>query len=180
MGWRGTLAALLLLAISAGAYFWLDAPVTIPQEQLDRSADPEVTPLIALRPAEVQAVVLTLEGEARAATRGRGGTWIGSDRPELLDDLLVELGRLGALAEIDAEPSELDDFGFDPPLGVIQIRARAEILTIEVGTRNPSTTGVYLRFPSDNRVVLAGALVGWQFENAFRALTPEPAAAPKQ
>jgi hypothetical protein len=178
MGWRGTLAALGLLLISAAGYFCIEAPTAKLGDLANRSG-PEVTPLIPYALADIEAIALSLEGDTRTATR-RGNGWIGCDRPEMLDDLILDLGRLGALSEIDAAPAELNTFGLDPPRGTMQIHTQARVLTIEVGSRNPSTTGVYLRFPEANRIVLAGALVAWQFENAFRALTPGPATPPKQ
>lgn len=181
MGWRGTVIAFVLLLVAAGAYFWAEESERGPSrpglgpEAVGAPTAPPVTPIADFRAADVDGLTLTLDGEARSSTL-KDGAWSGAERSQLVADFLADLTSLGVLGEIDAAPDELKDFGLAPCRGRIEAQLRTgRRAVIELGNRNPSTTGIYLRFPDSGRVVLAGALVGWEFEKAFRALaTPQP------
>jgi hypothetical protein len=80
--------------------------------------------------------------------------------------------------EVSNDPADLRDYGLRPPASILEIRLQdpAEPIVLEIGNRNPATTGVYARVNRRGPILLAGALVAWEFEKAFAAL-PVPGAA---
>jgi hypothetical protein len=131
-------------------------------------------PLLEFVPADVSAVRLERGGDAREAERD-AGTWKGTSAPGVIDDMLHSLSGFGLLMEIPAGPTELTDYGLQPPSRVLQLRlrGRATPLVLQIGDRNPATTGVYVRLGVDGPAALAGALVEWEFDKAFRVLAPD-------
>jgi hypothetical protein len=179
MGWRGT-AVLALLIVVAGAFVWFEE---IPPEQFGRptenllgeprAVDPNqpVRRLLEFQAADVVSVRLERGGEARETERA-GTTWKMASHSGAIDDFLHNLSGLGVLMDIPAGPAELRDYGLAPPQGVLRLRIRGQQapLVLLIGDRNPPVTGVYVRIGEDGPVVLAGALVAWEFDKAFRAL----------
>ena len=173
MRWRGTIV-LAVLVIAAGTYLWLaEAPVgtldrpggmlpQVPHEQTTPSR-----PLVTFEPASVTAVELERGGK-RHVLRYSDNSWLGVDDPSLVTEFLQTLVTLGALADIPVLPADLPEFGLDPPLGIVTLHlaGEAEPVVMQIGERNPATTGVYVRV--DGSVVLAGALVEWEFDKLFR------------
>jgi hypothetical protein len=180
MGWRGTLVAGALLLIVA-LIFWLDEPPSgtpsrpgLPPAQ--QAGDSEPTPLAKLvdfQPAEVVGLKLVLDGQTRVTARQADG-WMGSERSGLVDELLSDLTTLRALREIAAAPDELSHFGLQPPHSAIEVslRGHSDPVVIVFGNRNPSTTSVYVRLGREGKVVLAGALLDWDLDKAFKSLAP--------
>jgi hypothetical protein len=180
MGWRGTATLMLLLAV-VGAYLWFEEA---PRKEALRPGtllgEPRVAePVAAARhlfdfdPGDVVAVRLQHQGEARQAERS-GETWEGASDSGSISDFLPSLAALGVLMDIPAGPGDLKDYGLEPPRSVLELRLRNRTapLVLLIGDRNPATTGVYARLGENGPVVLAGALVAWEFEKAFKALAP--------
>ena len=173
MGGRGT-AVLVVLIVLAGALVYFDnapheaAPDAGAFSDQIPTPPPTVRPLLNFRPADVVALRLEHDGVVRAARRTDAERW----QPPALGDFIDTLAGLGALAQIPAEPADLHDYGLQPPQSVLQIQLRggASPLVIQIGEHNPATTGVYARVGTDGPVVLAGALLAWEFEKAFKAL----------
>ncbi len=180
MGWRGTGALALCVALAA-VLLWFEGPAR--QETASRAltfaagALPEPTApiprLLEFVPADVAAVELEHGGLTRRAQRN-GDEWEAPSASSVVDDLLHNISSLGVLAEIPAGPADLKDYGLEPPQSVLrlQLRGRAQALVLQIGDRNPATTGVYVRVGENGPVVLAGALVTWEFEKAFKGLGP--------
>jgi hypothetical protein len=181
MGWRGT-AALVVIAVVLGIYLWVEEP---PGANAPRSAGIDILeapqrapttpaqPLLKFTPAEVTGIRLEHDGRTVEAERGPGG-WRSTDPPGAIDDFLHNLEQLAVLSKIPATANDLKDFGLEPAQSILQLRVRGrEPLVLQIGDRNPATTGVYVRV-GDGPVVLAGALVEWEFEKAFRALSAPP------
>jgi len=179
MGWRGT-AMLAAVAVVLGLYLWVEKP---PGNDVPRSADmlqaPQRQPatpvqrLLRFTPAEVTGIRLERGSRAVEAESHDGG-WRNTEPPGAIDDFLRNLTQLGIVSEIPATAGDLKDYGLQPAQSILQLRLRGRgPLVLQIGDRNPATTGVYVRI-GDGPVVLAGALVEWEFEKAFKALsTPE-------
>jgi Domain of unknown function (DUF4340) len=177
VGWRGTAVLALLVAV-AGAYVWFD---TTPGDTTGPSAygdlppptpTPPVQPLLDAAPADVIAVRLEHAGR-RVAVQRADATW----KP-VVDDFLQNLTEIGVLMHIAGGDAHLQDYGLAPPQSIVELRFRTQRppLVLQIGDSNPAATGVYLRFGDRGPVVLAGALLVWEFERAFGALASTPAA----
>jgi len=181
MGTRGTLILALLIVV-VGAYVWFEE---VPREVSGRSPDTllgepkafdpnqPVRHLLEYQPADVLSIRLERGGQVREAERS-GDTWTATSNPAALTDFLGNLAQLAVLMDIPAGAGELRDYGLDPPQGVVRLQTRGQSIPLElqIGDRNPSVTGVYVRIGEHGPVLLAGALVAWEFEKAFRALGP--------
>jgi len=177
MGWRGTLI-LGFVVVVVGAYVWLEEPPSSSSPTTaflgDSRALPTVQmirPLLIFKPDEIVSVRVEQEGQVRAAERS-GKAWAGCDEPDVVDDVLRNLSHLGVLAEIPAAPDELADYGLQPPRTVVELRQRDRPvpLVLQIGDRNPATTGVYVRIGDHGDVALAGALVAWEVDKLFGKL----------
>jgi hypothetical protein len=178
MGWRGTLVLGILLVV-VGTYVWLgDMPERDTPRGEDLLGEPR-TPgpdqplrrLLDFDPRDVEGVQLERDGRVRQAQRS-GGTWEGTATPAVVDDFLANMAKLSVVMDITAASPELKDYGLEPPQSVVQLRLRGHDarLVLQLGDRNPSVTGVYARIGNSGPVVLAGALVAWEFDKLFKAL----------
>jgi hypothetical protein len=180
VGWRGT-AVLAVLVVAAGAYVWLDRGAQLDPHGLEfgagapRAPTKPVRHLLEFKAEDVVVVRLEHHGQMFQAERD-GERWRGATAPSAIKDLLESLGELGVLVDIPAGPADLKEFGLQSPERVLQLQLRggAKPLVLEIGDRNPATTGVYARLGKDGPVVLAGALAEWEFDKAFKALSNTP------
>lgn len=181
MGARGTLV-LALLIIIVGALVWFeearhDESGRPPEALLGepRAVDPKqpVRHLLEFTPGQIVSVRLEHDGMTRETER-LGDTWSTTANPAAIADFLQNLSQLAILMDIPAGEGDLRDYGLSPAQSVIQLQVRGEAkpLILQVGDRNPSVTGVYVRLGETGPVLLAGALVAWEFDKAFRALGP--------
>jgi hypothetical protein len=181
MGVRGTLVLALLIVV-VGAYVWLEeAPPEAPGRSTDtllgepKAFDPNqpVRHLLEYQPADVLSIRLERDGKMRQTERS-GETWMTTSPPGAITDFLGNLAQLAVIMDIPAGAAELRDYGLDPPHSVVRLQTRGQPspLVLQIGDRNPSVTGVYVRIGDDGPVLLAGALVAWEFDKAFRALGP--------
>lgn len=183
MGWRGT-ALLALVIVVVGAYFWFEetppdhpgAPRALFGEPPPKEPSKPVQQLLDFKPADVIGVQLEHDGETRQIERSEGNWQVKADS-RAVDDFLGDLAQLGVLTEIAAGAGELKDYGLEPPKSVLRLRLRGHAvpLVLQIGNHNPATTGVYVRIGESGPVALAGALVAWEFDKAFRALQSAPA-----
>ena len=177
---RGTLV-LALLVILVGAVVWFEeAPPEGPGRSTEtllgepKSIDPKaVHHLLDFAPGDVVKVQLEHDGVTRTSERTDTG-WTSASNPGAITDFLQNLAQLGVVMDIPAGATELRDYGLDPPQSVVRLQTRAQPkpLVLQIGDRNPSVTGAYVRVGESGPTLLAGALVVWEFEKAFRALGP--------
>ncbi len=177
MGWRGTALLALLVAV-VGAYLWLEGSSQDEQASraltfgapAPREPTEPVRQLLDFDPADVVGVRLNQQGVVREAQRA-AASWSGG-AAGVVGDFLHNLSTLGVLMDISADAAGLRDYGLQPPQSILEIRLRdrSAPLILQIGDRNPATTGVYVRIGENGPVVLAGALVAWEFDRAFRAL----------
>lgn len=176
MGWRGT-AILAVLIVVVGGLLWFEEQAEKPTgpgrtllgEPERVNPDRPVKHLLEFAPADVVRIELEHDGRVRSATR-RNGHW---DRaPDAMDDFLTNLAELGVLMDIQGGQQQLKDFGLQPPQSVVRLHVggRSDPLVLQIGDRNPAVTGAYVRIGGTGPVVLAGALVAWEFDQAFKAL----------
>ncbi|HUI24635.1 MAG TPA: DUF4340 domain-containing protein [Candidatus Kryptonia bacterium] len=176
MGVRGTLVLALLVACGA-AYLWLEGPPpeARPQDELfsgGTGAEPTqpIRPLLEFAPEEITRITLTRDGKSLVAQL-ENGTWPQTTPPDVIADFLHNLTGLAELMRIEAGTDELHHYGLEPPQAEIELTRRDGVpLVLLLGEHNPAATGAYVRIGRDGPVVLAGALVVWEFDKAFKAL----------
>ena len=181
MGARGTLALALLIVIVGAVVWFEEAPPEAPGRSTEtllgepKAVDPNqpVRHLLDFNPADVVKVQLEHAGVTRMTERSVNG-WTATSNPNAINDFLANLAQLGVLMDIPAGATELRDYGLDPPQSVVQLQTRGQPkpLVLQIGDRNPSVTGAYVRVGESGPTLLAGALIVWEFEKAFRALGP--------
>ncbi len=179
MSWRGTLT-LALLAIILGAYVWFGQPAgeeTMRGAEIleapQRQPTTALPPLLEFTPADITAIRLQHDGRTLEVARQDGG-WRQTQPPQAIEDFLRNLSRLAVLSEIPATGGDLKDYGLQPARSLLELQRREHPpLMLQIGDRNPATTGVYARV-DNGPVVLAGALVEWEFQKIFKALSTPP------
>ncbi len=179
MGWRSTIV-LTGLVILVGAYLWFtdtpptpsDRPGSMQGQRTGADSVQALHKLLVFKPVDVVDLQLQRGDRAHAVQR-QNGTWKGIDDPSVVNDFLLTLSELRVLMDIPASAQSLADYGLAPPLGVIvlHVNGEAQPLVLQIGARNPATTGVYVRIGENGSVVLAGALVEWEFDKLFRRLS---------
>jgi hypothetical protein len=158
---RGTLV-LWGVALALGAYLWRTrspAPKDVAREPPGSPG----APLLAFRPEDARALVITWGEGTLRLSRGDSGWHDGRDRPwpapALADTVLATLAGARAVTLIEEAPEDLGNYGLDPPRRSITVVIGGGSLTLLVGDRNPAWTGVYARVPPTNRVVLVGSVL---------------------
>jgi hypothetical protein len=101
--------------------------------------------------------------------------------PGLVETVLETLAGTRTIASIEDVPTNLGDYGLDPPQRSITVTMRSgqpqgrgageatASLTLLVGDRNPAWTGVYARVPPADRVVLIGSVLVWELDKLVGA-----------
>lgn len=171
-----TILVVLLLLAGAALYYEGFRPqgATPPQETAAAIEERSKPRLFEVDAAQVERIVLRANNTQRVSLR-QGEEWTGP-APALVAEFLRDLSTLRLLSELDAGPDDLKQFGLDPPRGVVelQLRGQAQALQMEIGTRNPSTTGVYVRLQG-SRLGVAGALIEWEIQRLFQKLVTDHA-----
>jgi len=175
VGWRGTLVLALLVALAGAAYLLSPGP---PPELSDSNllGEPRFLPvttpsphLLDFSPAGVERLTLGYRDEVVTVAK-QGDGWRGAADARPLDDFVQSLAQASVISAIP-EGGELADFGLDAPARRILIETtKGASLVLLIGDRNPAGTSVYVRV-DDGPVVIAGALLVWEFDKAFAAIT---------
>jgi hypothetical protein len=177
MGVRGTLVLALLVVIGAGILLYEGAASPPDPRSPDARGEPLTTedakvvpPLVRFHPDDVDEIILRSDGHQVTARR-EGGTWPPTTPVGAVADFLENLSAIGELMRLDGSPDQLRECGLDPPQGEIEIhRASGAPLVLLLGERNPAATGAYVRVGRNGHVALAGALILWEFDKAYKAL----------
>lgn len=156
---RGTLALLAVLAV-LGLVVLVDRP-TVPTAVV-------LPPLLEVPASRVTRLDVRWPDVSLAAER-HDGTWrdatgrvLPSDTLEAFLGTLAELRPLDMLSRDDAEHAA---FGFGEPVtSIVASTGGTPVLRLDVGARNPSWTGVYVRATDASEVVLVGSLLHWELE----------------
>jgi len=176
-GVRGTLVLALLVAVGAGILLYEGAPDRPGRPSQDPLGPPagadspeKVLPLLSFKPADITEVVLRSDGQVRVAKR-QGGKWPETMPAGAVSDFLHNLSGLGELMRLDTSPDQLRECGLAPPQAEIELhRQHGEPLVLLLGEHNPAATGAYVRVGRNGHVALAGALILWEFDKAYKAL----------
>lgn len=170
---RTTVLLLFLIAVVGGFLWWEQS--TSPA---GRGAGPSdaTRPIFDLAPDDVVQIQLKRDGETREATRTPKGWPVPA-----IGDFLSALTSFGILVEISSAPEHAGEYGLRPPRAVatLYLSGGRSPLLLQIGDHNPPATGVYVRVGTEGQIGLAGALVDWEFEKAFRALGTSSAPASK-
>lgn len=177
---RGTGALVLVLTALLG-YLWLfemrpRAGVHAPPVIDEANAPPLLdAPATSVARVEIEGPRGTL-----SATR-RNGSWIDGHGhpcpPGTVSELIDVLHELRPLMVVDPDPAELTDYGLHEPSARIRLLAAdgQPLLGLEVGERNPASTGIYARLAGRHEVLLVGALLQWEIGKLRDAVSaPEP------
>jgi hypothetical protein len=175
MGWRGTLVLALLVALAATAFLLTPKPgeelpdTTLLGEPRFVRRETPAPKLLAFSPAEVARITLGYHDEVVTVAR-TGSQWRGAADARPLDDFLRSLSDATVIASLKDE-SQLADFGLDTPARRVLLETeRGQPVVLLIGERNPAGTSVYVR-AGEGPPLIAGALVVWEFDKAFAAIT---------
>ncbi len=177
MGLRGTLVLALLVALGAAILVYEGAGSSpnarapgAPGEHLTTEDAKVVPPLLTFHPEEIDEIVLRSDGHQVTAKRERG-KWPPTTPAGAVADFLENLSGIGELMRLESSPDHLRECGLDPPRGEIELhRGKGEPIVVLLGERNPPATGAYVRVGRDGHIALAGSLILWEFDKAYKAL----------
>ena len=160
---RGT-ALLVGLLAALLAYLWLGEL----RPRHGRATAKAVPTLLAAATADVTRIDLEEHGRRLVAIR-RDGKWVDAQghawRGDVVGDLIDTLGTLSPIMVVDADPAEPSDYGLGPDTPRLRvIAAGKELLSLEIGERNPAWTGLYARLAGQREVILVGAVLHWELE----------------
>jgi hypothetical protein len=169
MSWKVTIALVIFL-VTVGLYAWFDAAPNFFELAQDTPPEQEVPRLITFASEEITAIQLRRD-DVEVRIQRKGGTWEGVDRPQRLDDFLLNIQTMGKLMVLDVTPEELQDYGLSRPSGRIELQCQSKSpIIILLGDRNPAGTGAYVQLGTGQPVTLTGALLLWEFEKALKAV----------
>jgi hypothetical protein len=163
MSWK-TIAALLILALGLGGYFYYDTYWLVPAREKAESVKGR---LWAVEPKDVEAVTIKRQGETIGLKRVDGG-WemiepvkARGDRGPI-DEVVTSLATARVDREVASSSAKLAEFGLEPPAAEIRlaIKGRAEPLTLSVGAKSPTGAWVYAKEGGKPAVVTLSEVVG--------------------
>jgi hypothetical protein len=170
---RGTALLLVVLAVLAGL-LW--ATELGPRRAAPSPADPPA--LLDVPPSMVARIDVEGGGRSIVAVRhedrwtdAAGRRWDG----DVPGDLVTTLAGLRPLMVVDPDPTAPADFGLGPGAERLHLLAAdgRTLLTLDVGNRNPSWTGLYARRDGRKEILLVGGILHWELEK-LRQAAPAP------
>ncbi len=175
MGSRTTLL-LLLLVVATGSYLWRDPEsrkliVSLLTGTVEAPTPVVVVPLVSLDPNDVLRLEIEIGGE-RLEARKSDGRWPGYLNGQAIEILVDEVGRIGRVSEIEDGGKDLEQYGLATPAKTLWLHrdGGAPPIRIDFGRSNPALTGTYTRVDQSGPVILAGAALSWELDNAIKAL----------
>lgn len=176
MGWRTTLF-LIVSVLLIGTYLWHEPEskklvIGVVNGTVEAPLPIVVVPLVVLDPNDIERIEIEVAGKRYEAHK-RDGRWPGAINGQALQILVDEIGRIGRISEIEDGGNDLEQFGLATPSKTLWLyrRDRAEPLRIDFGRTNPALTSTYTRIDQSGPVILAGAALSWELDNAIRALS---------
>jgi len=154
-----TLAALILLAVMwAGLTYWDKRKSSEPAKS---DANTTQEKLFAIESSHVQSFTIRPREGETITCRREGGNWTIAEPQEVSADASAVSGLLNSLTGtnidqvVEAKPSNLKDFGLDPPLATLQVLtdAKPAQFSLLLGDETPTSGGVYAQVTGNPRVV---------------------------
>jgi len=117
--------------------------------------------VLSVESSKIRSFTLTpRDGEAFTCTRD-GKTWVISQPSQLAADQTAVSSWLSSLTSatiddvVDAHPSNLKDYGLDPPAILIEVSTETKPpnFTLRMGDQTPTSSGVYAQIAGNPRVV---------------------------
>lgn len=175
MGWRTTVF-LVLLVLLAGGYLWHEPEskklvLGVVSGNIEQAKPIVVVPLVPLDPNDIERIDIEVGGKRYEAHK-RDGQWPGAIHGQAMHILSEEFGRIGRVSEIKNGGDDLEQYGLAQPLKTVWVYRRSQPtpVRIDFGRTNPALTGTYTRIDQAGPVILAGAALSWEVDNAVRAL----------
>jgi hypothetical protein len=153
-----TLVALAVLGALWAGFRLYDRRKTREAAKTESKPAEKVLPVESDR---IRAFTLTpRDGEAFTCARD-GKSWVISEPSKLAADQTAVTSWLGSLTSatvddvVDAHPSNLKDYGLDPPATLIEVSTETKPadFTLRLGDQTPTSSGVYAQIAGNPRVV---------------------------
>jgi hypothetical protein len=110
----------------------------------------------------------------KARIHDDGARWRGAADDRNLDDFLTSLKNTTELTTTSGGIADVADYGLDAPQRRVQVEVTGDTPSgLAIGDRNPAGMAVYVRV-GDGPVMLVGALLVWEFDKTFAAITGRP------
>ena len=169
-----TLFAIVLLGALYGGLTYWDKRKSSEPPKPDSTASQEK--LLAIESSHVQSFTIKpREGEAITCRR-EGGNWVIAEPKKVSADSTAVSGLLNSLTGatidqvVEAKPTNLKDFGLDPPAATLQVLtdAKPAQFSLSLGDETPTSGGIYAQLAGNPRVVtLASYLKTSLVKNLF-------------
>lgn len=159
---------LLVLAVALGAYIYFVERKRPPSDA------PEETPKVFEEVEASKIEELLVVSDERTRLKKADGRWqivepiaVDADEGEA-SSLASSLATLDRLEIIDENPSDLTEFGLDPPQGEVAFRTEgsSELTRLLLGNRAPTGSGMYAKRPDEPRLLLIPAYVDTTFRRS--------------
>jgi len=153
-----TLVAVALLGASWAGFRYYDRRKA---REAEKTESKPVEKVLSIGSDHIRSFTVTpREGEAFTCARD-GKTWVISEPRQLAADQTAVSSWLGSLTSatiddvVDAHPSNLKDYGLDPPASLIEVstETKPEKFTLRLGDSTPTSSGVYAQIAGNPRVV---------------------------
>jgi len=161
---RGTVTLVAVFTALLATLWWSGRPA-------DESTIPSDPPLLAPTGPPTAVEIRLPDVTHRFENVGeRWRTADGGADPDAVPALLDALTTLTPLLVVDVAPDDPERFGLGPDaVRLLAWSGRSVVLDLDVGTRNPAWTGVYVRRHGTRPIVMTGALLTWEIA---KVLTP--------
>ncbi|MFN8545385.1 MAG: DUF4340 domain-containing protein [Candidatus Binatia bacterium] len=160
---RGTLRLIAVLGACVAYLFFTRGGVRVaPLPPPD-----DIPPLLSRAPGDIARIEVGGPGRSLAVVRTAGGWTDPNAVPwpsEAPGTLLEALRSLRPLFVVDPQPQRPEDFGLGPQADRLRLLTPdgSAVLDLEIGARNPSWTGVYVRAAGRSEVLLVGSVLRWE------------------
>jgi hypothetical protein len=161
-----------LLACLLGGYTYWTTPLT---QGLNAPAGARgERPVLEFAPERVTQIDLLFDEQHLVCQRTAGGWQQVPDgkplRQDVVDDFLTNLRKLVNLGEVEIDPTQLAEFGLQPPESRVVLTLEGEeTRTLALGKRNPVQSSLYAQVNDSPQVVLVGAVVLWDMRKLVTA-----------
>jgi len=148
MSWK-TIAALLVLVLGFGGYFYYDTYWLAPAREKGESSKGR---LWSIEPKDVEALTIKRQTDTLRLKRVDNG-WEMLDPVKArgdrgpIDEVVTSLATIRVDREVASSPAKLAEFGLDPAAAEVrlEVKGRADPLVLLVGAKSPTGAWVYAK-----------------------------------